>query len=86
MDETKPLLLRHNAHDPANHYQVYRGADGVGTIYQAVNVGGDNCWFWALNGAYAGPQPMSGWAESREAAMTAVRAAWDRRGDGVLSV
>jgi hypothetical protein len=35
-------------------------------------------WFWALNGDYRGPQPMSGHAGSREAAMAAVRAAWDR--------
>jgi hypothetical protein len=76
----KILLLRRDEEAGQNpdHYQVYNGPDRVGTIYRAENVAAPNNWFWALNGEYKGPQPMSGWAASREDATTAVRAAWDR--------
>jgi hypothetical protein len=77
----KSQLLRRDDAERPDHFQVYHDADRVGTIYRAENVAAPNNWFWALNGEYKGPQPMSGWAASRDEAMTAVRAAWDRWGD-----
>jgi hypothetical protein len=76
---TTALVLRRDR-DGGEIYQVYCEGRMVGTILFERNVATANCWGWSLNGDYAGPQPMGGRAVSREEAMKAVRAAWDKWG------
>jgi hypothetical protein len=75
----RPLVLRRDR-EGGEIYHVYCDGRIVGTILFERNAATANCWGWSLNDDYAGPQPMGGHATSREEAMKAVRAAWDKHG------
>lgn len=74
------LILRHNA-DAASRfdmdrYDVFCGKIRLGIIQRDINVQGERPWSWHVNGV-SGCRPSGGWADDREGAMVAFRAAWD---------
>ena len=58
-------------------FDVFEGARVIGRIYRVV--GTSERWFWGIDYFLAGGRAIYDHASSREAAMTAFRAAWERR-------
>jgi hypothetical protein len=64
--------------DMQDRYQVFPGSVPLGILQRPANVQGEHAWQWHINAVSGGGIGSGGWCESREAAMAAFRAAWDR--------